>query len=105
MPQDSHEKTAVPTMASNTVSGTIPERNEIKEGKLTTKPSFLPPKSPKPERLPGIRPFTKNSFLPPIDSPALRLRVDGEGETTPEDFLQLPFSTKSPSSNVPSVIK
>ena len=63
---------------------------------LTTKASFLPPQSPKPARLPGIRPFTKNKFLPPLDSPMLRLTIDGEGKTTSEDFLQLPFSTNPP---------
>ena len=62
----------------------------------TTKASLLPPKSPPPSRLPGIRPFPKNKFLPPMDSPMLRLTIDDDGKTTSEDFLQLPFTTNPP---------
>ena len=64
-------------------------------GGQTTNPSFLPPKPPRLVRLPGIRPFTKTKFLPPIE-PMLRLTIDGNGKSTSDDFLQLPFSTKPP---------
>ena len=64
-----------------------------------TNPSFLPPKSPMPARLPGIRAYNKNEFLPPMEEtpmPMLRLTADDNGISRSDDFLQLPFSTKLP---------